>query len=100
MTKQLLKYIIIIEVNIKKGDKTMLNIKNADVVGTREFTSKENKQYKIIYFLLENEIGVKGMATGQCFVSSMMIPRSADILIRLTSPSHLYRLINIYFNIR
>lgn len=48
----------------------MLNIKNADVVGTREFTSKNNKQYKIIYFLLENEYGVKGMATGQCFVST------------------------------
>lgn len=69
----------------------MLNIKNADVVGTREFTSKENKQYKIIYFLLENEIGVKGMATGQCFVSSdVEVDINKPIQVAWTGKSYQY----------
>lgn len=69
----------------------MLNIKNADVVGTREFTSKDNKQYKIIYFLLENEIGVKGMATGQCFVASNIeVDTNKPIQVAWTGKSYQY----------
>lgn len=48
----------------------MIKIKEVDVVGIKDFTSKKGNNMKILYWMCDDDPTVKGVTCGQIFVSA------------------------------